>query len=298
MLRFNDEPGGQVPVPAPARTATPTPTPATFSADNFFDALPEDLRNHASLAKTGGKLETLSRSYIAAQQMIGRDPASLVEIPKADATFEDRLAILNRLGAPKEVSGYKLVLPDTLHADAAKAMDPKTPFGQTFLDTALKMGLLPEQVQGLYSAVASGVSEAIAAQEVAAGTNHDAEVAALEKEAGAAFNDWVRAAEFAIEKLGGDPLRNAINNAGLGTNPHIVKALMQVGKLLSEDTVGDSRSEGGSRFGTLAPAEARARGTDLLNKALSEKNPTERKRLNEEAQKFFALASGSKKVAL
>lgn len=286
MLRFNDEAGGEAPVPA------------TFSADNFFDALPEDLRNHASLAKTGGKLETLSRSYIAAQQMIGRDPASLVEIPKADATFEDRLAILDRLGAPKEVSGYKLVLPDTLHADAAKAMDPKTPFGQTFLDTALKMGLLPEQVQGLYSAVASGVSEALSAQELNTNSAYDANVAALQKEAGAAFDDWVRAADFALEKLGGQPLRDAINDAGLGTNPHLVKALMKVGKLLSEDTVGDNRSGGGGSFGTLAPAEARERGNEMLRKALSEKSQGERKRLNEEAQKLFALASGSKKVSL
>ena len=304
MLRFRDEPS---PAPAPAPTdsllsgGSPAPAPAqnlptlpegAFLLKDFKTALPEELRKHEGLGKIN-TLEDMTRSYIAAQRMIGRDPTSLTELPKADAKLEERLAVLGKLGAPEKADGYKLALPEGSPEVIGQALALDTPLGKAFLDTAVKLKMLPEQVQGIYGMLASHLGQA--ATEMAGKTeaDHAANIAALKTEAGPAFDDWIKAATFGISKLGGDPLRDVLNAAGLGTNPLVVKALMTAGKMMAEDNVGGQGGTGG-RFGTLAPAEARARAKELVGKALSETNPSEKKRLQEEAQKFFRMATGEK----
>ena len=81
-----------------------------FMVDKFRDALPEDIRAHQSLAKITS-LEELGRSYVNAQSMIGKDPTRVVEIPAADQVEEVK-AVLTKLGAPADASGYKLTVAD------------------------------------------------------------------------------------------------------------------------------------------------------------------------------------------
>lgn len=261
---------------------------------DFKASLPETMRGHASLAKVDS-LENMAQSYIAAQRMIGKDPQSLVEMPKSDATFEERLPILQKLGAPSKVDGYKLSLPEGTPEKLAQALDVNLPMGKAFLEVATKTGVFPEQAQAMYGMMAQHLGAAM--QEMGANTeaDHGKNIEAIKTEAGPAFDDWIKATEFGIQKLGGDPLRDLLNNAGLGTNPLIVKAFMQAGKMMAEDTIPGGGT--GGRFGTMAPAEARAQGTALLTKAHAEKNPVERRRLNNEAQKFFAMATGEKAPA-
>ena len=286
VLGSTGSPGGD-----PGNSGSTLPDGAFMLAD-FKAALPEEVRNNAGLGKIDS-LENMARSFLAGQRMIGKDPTGLVELPKSDASFEDRRAVMTKLGAPEKADGYKLTLPTDAPPIIGQALNLDTPLGKAFLETSVKMGVLPEQAQGYYEMLATHLAAAAGDSATNDETTHTQNIEALKTEAGGAFDDWIRAATFGISKIGGDPLRDALNDAGLGTNPVVVKAMMQVGKLLAEDTASGTGGTGG-QFGALAPGEARARAKELLGKAATETNVTEKKRLGAEAQKFFAMATGEK----
>lgn len=274
--------------------ATPPRVPeGFFHREKFLEALPEELRRDPSLGKIKD-LEGMARSYLSAQKLVGKDPQQTVELPRADAKFDEKRQIFGKLGAPDSADGYKLKAPDGLPEQVTRL---DTPLGKAFLETAHKVGLLPEQAQAVYENFSSILASTMQEESGKSEKAHAENIAALRTELGEAFDERVRAAEFAIEKLGGGDLREAINEAGLGTNPHLVKALAQVGMMMAEDDGGADGDRTGPKFGRMAPAEARARGQDILRQALNEKNMAERRRLNEEAQKFFKMAAGDKAVA-
>ncbi len=93
---------------------------------------------------------------------------------------------------------------------------------------------------------------------------------------------------------GGDELKKVINEAGLGNNPHVVRAFSKAGKLLAEDGVGSDRGSGNSPFGQMTPDEARGKALELQEQALNTENRIEKKRLNEEAQKFWKMVTKEK----
>lgn len=311
MLRFNDEAGtgegggedggqdsllnggGSAGGSAGAEGNPPALPEGTFLLKDFKAALPEEMRKNEGLGKIN-TLEDMTRSYLAAQRMIGRDPASLIELPKPDAKLEERLAVLGKLGAPEKEDGYKLALPEGTPEALTKALAMDTDLGKAVLAAAVQTKMLPEQLQAVYGVMGKFLGEAMTQMSTQTETDHATNINTLKTEAGGAFDDWVNAATFGIQKVGGNELRDILNGAGLGTNPTVVKAFVQVGKLLAEDSAGGTGGTGGGRFGALAPAEAKARANELLAKSHKETNATERKRLQQEAHKYFAIAAGEK----
>lgn len=272
---------------------TPQLPEGAFLARDFKSALPEDLRNHDSLAKVSD-LEGMARSFVAAQQMIGKDPARSVELPGADATMEQLGPIFDRLGAPANPGDFKFQAPEGLPPEAVSL---ETPLGKAFVASAHKHKLHPLQAQGVYADIAVVLGSTIEEQSGLAEQTHMDNVAKFEAMAGAAKDEWLRAANFAVEKLGGNDLRSAIDEAGLGTNPHVLAALAKVGQIMGERT-GVSTAGGESQnFGSvLAPAEAKARAKQLLGQAHATADVAEKRRLSEEAQKFFEMAVGKDKI--
>lgn len=55
---------------------------------------------------------------------------------------------------------------------------------------------------------------------------------------GAKFEETVRVARQAIEKFGGQALKQALNDLGIGNHPEIVRFAYKVGKAISEDSIG------------------------------------------------------------
>lgn len=280
-----------------AQTTTQT-TQATTSAaptlpDNFDfkSILPDDIKGHTSIGKLNltGKdgLVGFAKSYIHAQSMIGGDPNRMVQIPeKIDAAT--RKDILKRMGLPADQSGYKLEpLPD-----AVPWLSPDEPLAKGLVAKAAEFGMFPDQVQGLYGWFAGEMTKA-AKEQHATQTKADADnIEGLRKEWGDAYDSNVRAANHAINKLGGDDLRNAINDAGLGAHPAVVKALATVGKMFAEAGSGGDKGQGAGFASALTPAEASAKAKELLAAAMDEKNQFKRRQLHEEAQKYFTMAVG------
>ena len=217
--------------------------------------------------------------------LIGKDPSRLVEIPPADKP-EELKAVMTKMGAPADASGYTLTpaegLPDYL--------GPDQELSKGFLEHAAKEGMLPSHVQSTYAWMTGVMAEAAKtqeAQELAASETHIRE---LEAEFGPAFDQKIALVNHAIDKVGGEELRKVLNDAGVGTNPTVIKSYLQVAGLLTEDNTGDGGGGGG--FGNaMSPDEARSKGKALLEQASRSSDMAERRRLNEDAQKFFQMAA-------
>lgn len=262
--------------------------PTLPAFEQVLSALPEDLRKEPSVAKMKD-LEGMVRSFVSAQKMLGKDPSRLVELPEpTDA--EGVRGVLQRLGVPESPEGYKL---EPLEG-APDYLAPDQPLAQVFLKAAHEHNVLPQQAQAIYKTVVGSLMEAAKQHAVQVQSTHDENIRTLQKEFGPAFDGKLASANFAVQELGGDELREAIDNAELGTHPALIKALSRVGEMLQEHSLGGEGRGAAGRGGAMTPAEARAHAMDLQRQALNAATAAERKRLNEEAQKYYKLANGGR----
>lgn len=263
------------------------PEGAIYSDHRFVERLPDDLKADPIIGKySKGGIEGLARSLVASQRMIGKDPNKLVELPDTvDQKFVTSLA--GRLGLPADVKNYKL----EGVKDAPAWTAPTTPFAQAMVSSAHKHGILPSQFQGFFNDVVPLLAGAEKEQSSALAKQETDNLAALDREWGQAKDQKLGQANNAVTKL--DPsgkLREELIRTGLDTSPVVLNALARVGEMLGEDNAGSDAPGGGDFSGTrLPPAEAAARGKELLSQSMNSKNPAERRRLNQEAQKFFAM---------
>jgi len=257
---------------------------------DWRDSLPEDLKSHEALAKHDS-LEGLARGFVNAQKVIGKDPNSLIEVPGQDAGFDSKREALTKLGAPKDADGYKIQAGE----NTPEFLSPEGDMAKGFTGKASELGLLPEQVQGLYAWFSETMGGAAQQSQQQTEQQVAENIQSLETEWGEAFDQKVAAADFAVEKLGGKELRDESNNSPMATNPKLLNALSRVGEMLKEDSAG-SDTGGNSGFGDkITPNEAKSRADDLTRKANSLGfNDPERRRLNEEAARIRARARGEK----
>lgn len=253
--------------------------------DKWRDALPEDLRAHESLSKIAN-MEGMARSLVSAQKMIGnRNFDRMVEVP--DTTDADGVRALQmRLGLPEKAEDFKL----QELKDAPETMGLDKPLAKAFTETAHKLGILPGQAQGLFQWFSDQTAAALAQQDTDFEAEDTERELALKAEWGAAFHQNSAAADFAVEKLGGQKLRDILNDAGVGLEPVVLNALVKVGRMLAEDRVG-SDGQPDFKFGdTPEPNAARAKARELQKQAINTDDVFERRRLNAEAQKILATA--------
>jgi hypothetical protein len=266
--------------------------PRTFEG-SIFDYLPEDVRSNPALAKTGGKLDVLVGSYLAAQQYIGKDVNRLVELPDdpaaegADATFK---TILGKFGLPETLETYEIAAPEK--APASLALD--TPMGQEFKKVAHEAGLLPKQASALYQWLAGSLGAAEEASSRATEAARADARQALQKEWGEAFNHRLYAAQDAAQRLGGDELVQLLEKAGVADHPLVLKAFAEMGGILGTKAVGpDGRAPAGA-FGKETPQELTALAQEKLAAAhrVMDTDRMAAMKLSDEAQRLFARARG------
>lgn len=264
--------------------------PADFKLPDNWDyrsVLPPELKESPSAKKYANIVE-LVRGADNAQQLIGKDPSNLVEIPP-NMDAKGRSAILARLGLPQKIDDYKVAAPK----EGGESMKLDHPNFKALTAKAHELGILPDQFQSMVEAFGSLTAKGhqdMANAEIARNADN---VKALKNEWGEAFDDKVAKANFAVEKLGGDKagidaLRESINRAGMGTDGPLLKALSKVGEMLGEDETG---GQGGGVGAPMTPDAAKGEGMRLLNEAINSKDPIEQRRLNAEAQKFFEKAA-------
>jgi hypothetical protein len=297
---YNPEEGGDAPA-APANDvpagdgagAAPAAPEAPAQEQPWFSSLPQDLQQDPSVTKFKSP-EDLARSYVGLQKLAGsKDPEKYIQVPGPEDDGTGRRAALTKLGLPDNPDGYELQAPE----GAPEGFKPDTDMGKAFKQKAHELGVLPDQAKGLFDWYGQLTGQTVTQQQQQLQEQQQANVDALRKEWGDAFDVRVKTANFAVNtlesKIGAEDgqLLEKLNAAGLGNDPDVIKALYEMGRVYTDSGDGPATGEKGSqKFGT-SPQEAKDKGNALLRQAMEIKNPAERRRLNQEAQKWFEMAA-------
>lgn len=153
-----------------------------------------------------------------------------VKLPGANATDEEKTAWRKAMGIPEGPEAYGVALPEDMAKDDPDAADR---FGR-FLKAMHETGGSKEQVA---KAVEWYISEnrTIAAREAEAriaADQRDEQI--LRREYGADFDARVAGGARAAQYFGGPDYVKAMEDAGLGNNPHVIRAWAKVAAMTAE----------------------------------------------------------------
>lgn len=248
MLEEDNQTVTETPVATEGQTQ-PTETPTESILDgaeklpSWKDSLPDDLKSAASLG-TINSIEDLAKSYVNAQSTIGKRIENM--------TDEERLKYFPPQGRPETIDGYELSIPEGLEV--------KQELQDWFKQKSHDLNLPAEAATTLFKDYLEMTSETVREQSQLAEIKAQENVAELKRDFGPAYDERVAMANRALTQFGGDAAIEAIQQAGLQSNPAIVKMLAEAGKSLSEGKLVDSGNKG--KFGVTS-AEAGAKIAEL-----------------------------------
>lgn len=225
--------------PAP----TPTVTPPAENIPEWRKALPDDIREEASL-KSIPDINALAKSYVNAQRMIGVDK---IPVPSKHATPEEWRDAFVKLGLPKTLDDYKVEFAGGLKDIKEDELAP-------LKKAAYELNMLPHQFKGMmetFSKLNEGFEENMRKQ---AQVEADQAVKALEKEWGMAFEGKLAKARRAFKEFATPEDVKFFEEAGFADYPEILRLFSKIGdKLYGEAPI---KGEGHSFNGLLSPQEA------------------------------------------
>lgn len=217
-------------------TAEPTQTTATETpAVDFQSLIPAEYKEEKSL-QNFNKMDDFVKSYLHSQKMVGLDK---IPVPNKHATDEDWKEVYKRLGSPEAADGYKYSLPEG-HAVPEDTL-------KSFSEEAVKLGLLPNQADGIMKYYNEVINQGVNEQNIQAEEARTKAEQELRNEYGSTYDNKITGAKnLATATLGSEFLNSTILQDGskLGDNPQLVKAFAQLSEKLSEDDIvkGDTTS--------------------------------------------------------
>jgi len=152
--------------------------------------------------------------------MVGLDK---IPVPNKHATDEDWKEVYKRLGSPEAADGYKYSLPED-HAVPEDTL-------KSFSEEAVKLGLLPNQADGIMKYYNEVINQGINDQSIQAEEARTVSEQELRNEYGSTYDNKITGAKnLATATLGSEFLNSTILQDGskLGDNPQIVKAFAQL----------------------------------------------------------------------
>ena len=202
-----------------------TETPKTNN--DWKASLSDEIRNEKSLENISD-IESLAKSFVHAQKLVGADK---IPVPNKFATEDDWNKVYEKLGRPKDATGYKFNLPEDKTVDETAL--------KSFADQAHKLGLLPGQADGVVkfyndmigAELSNANSIAVAAREKA--------TSELKTEWGQAYNQKLDAANRVVADVfpPGFMSMNMEDGTKLGDNPAIIKAFAMLAEKMGEDKI-------------------------------------------------------------
>jgi hypothetical protein len=212
-----------------AHPAVPNePSPAAPSDVVWKSTLPEDIKNDPSLSHIKD-VETLAKSYVHAQKMIGADK---VLVPGKHATEQEWQDLFRKLGLPESEDKYELQVGE----DADKELLAG------FKKQAMEAGVLPKQAQKIVDWL-NTQGKARAEQEAQAAEAQALESRQmLEKEWGEEFNKNLSAARAVLREYADEDFVNYLNETGLANDPKLVKLFSRIGGNLLEESIKGNRA--------------------------------------------------------
>lgn len=215
---------------------------------SWRDNLPEDIRDNASLSKFTD-VSTLAKSYINAEQMIGKDK---FVIPGQSASEEEWSEVYGKLGRPSS--------PDEYNIDVSSIQDLDENVFNGFKDAAHKHGLNDTQAKGIldyYQSLAAQVETESNNNQILQAQTSERE---LREEWGRSYDSNTSAAKGVFNTFFKDSGLDQIelsDGSLLGNHPALVRGLNKLSQVLSEDTIA------GNEQGLVDTASLQAQINDL-----------------------------------
>ena len=244
---------------APETTGSvPTDAPPPEAANDWRDAIDEDIRHDPSLQSIKD-VGNLAKSYVHAQRMVGRDKISL---PGASGTAEEWAEFDARAGRPSEAANYDL------QANIPPGMESENDAGvlDGFNDAAHAAGLRNNQAQAIldyYYAMSGNMSEARGQMLEQLRTDSENE---LRREYGKAYDERMGFAKDALAQFGSDELAEMelADGSKIGNNPHFARLLANVGTFIREK-IGEDSLEGDKKLqNMMTPQEAHDQRLEIM----------------------------------
>ncbi len=169
-------------------------------------------------------VEKLAEAYKSRADLVGKES---VNLPNKDSSDEDWQKFYNSMGRPEKADDYKFErsadIPEEFKNDAEV---------KDFLNTFYDLGLSEKQVTGIMAKYDTQMLAGLGNAKEAINAQFDQNVTNLKAEWGDEFKSNLSKVNFAFSKL--DP-EGALNEAGLGSNPAVIKILLKASENLGAD---------------------------------------------------------------
>lgn len=209
---------------APALSGdTTTPTETT----DWKASLSDELRADKSLENIND-IESLAKSYVHAQKLVGADK---IPVPNKHATEDDWNAVYTRLGRPETADGYKFNLPEDQKVDEEGL--------KVFADHAHKLGLLPNQADGLVKFYNEMQANQLQEADTTALAGRQKAMDDLQTEWGPAYKQKLAQANNVVSSVfpKGFMSMNLEDGTKLGDHPAVIKAFADLASKMGEDKI-------------------------------------------------------------
>ena len=209
---------------APALSGDPlNNTPETNT--DWRAALSDELRADKSLENIKD-VPSLAKSYIHAQKLVGADK---IPVPNKHATEDDWNAVYSKLGRPETADGYKFNLPENQKVDEEGL--------KVFADHAHKLGLLPNQAEGMVKFYNEMQANQLATADSTAAAGRQKAIDELTAEWGQAYDQKLERANNVVREVfpKGFMSMNLEDGTKLGDHPAVIKAFATLADKMGED---------------------------------------------------------------
>jgi len=234
----------------------PLETPAEVaqggSGNDFLTSLPDEIREHPSLAPIKD-VENLARSFVNAQRLIGADK---LPIP-ANPTDEDLDSIYSRLGRPETPEGYEIKADGNIIDDQVAA---------DYSELAHKLRLSPQQAEGILDYYKSSIEQTAQGMQVDVEAQAAETEATLRQEWGKAYDQKILDAKNVFRDFGAENMleMQLADGTLIGNHPDFIKAFANIAEFkqsaTSEDTIGEA-----TQNRALTPKQAQAEIDSIMN---------------------------------
>jgi len=220
-------------VATPAQTEQPSvlsgdPTNNTPEVSTDWKAsLSDEVRADKSLENIND-IESLAKSYVHAQKMVGADK---IPVPNKFATDKDWDAVYEKLGRPKTAEEYKFNLPEDQKVDEAAL--------KNFSTQAHKLGLLPGQADGMVKFYNEMIGNELAQADSIATSQREKAITELKTEWGQAYDQKLQQANNVVAGVfpKGFMDTNLADGSKLGDHPAVIKAFASLAGKMGEDNI-------------------------------------------------------------
>lgn len=225
------------------------------------------------------------QSYANLEKAVGSDK---VVLPSGDTDLTEWDG-WSKLGTPEEADGYELAAPEGFEQYDEGLSD-------WFREAAHNAKLPASIAQRLHDQFVDRMQQTYAEGMESHQHRQEEWESSLKKEFGNAFDERVGAARSAIREFGSPELQQALDEAGMGSHPELVRFMSKVGMSLGKGPqFKDSESAG--QFGTTPDMAKEEIGKIRSNPALYDSAHPEYKLLNEKLTRMTELAYGNDVVA-